>query len=90
EDVHVVDAYGVAGLTRLHNVRDEGGPVLGPVLLHYLNQDEVQLVQEEGVAGGSRGALAQSEDEVHDEGLDALSLHHRERLPSGLDGSLED
>ena len=38
EDDHVVGTEGLAGLAGPHDVRDERGPVLGPLLLHNLHQ----------------------------------------------------
>ena len=48
-----------------------------------LNEDKVELVQEQVVLVGSLSGLAQFENQLNNEALDTVTLHGRQRLPSG-------
>ena len=66
------------------------GPIVRPILLHNLHQDDVELAHEELLLPIVLFIARARDDEVDDERLDARTLLCRERLPSELDRVLKD
>mmetsp|Transcript_27650 Transcript_27650/g.70460 ORF Transcript_27650/g.70460 Transcript_27650/m.70460 type:complete len:1163 (-) Transcript_27650:210-3698(-) len=90
EDDHVVLAQRLVRLRGVHNVGDERRPVVWPVLLHNLHQDHVELRHEELLRTVRLLIRRSSDDQIHNERLDASALLGRQRLPTEFDGILQD
>jgi hypothetical protein len=85
QDGHGVLAQRLVGFAGAYNVRDEGRPLVGPVLLQDVNQHEVEFV-EVGLFSPKCCLIGGNlNDEVADVGLDAFPLSIRKRAPSTLD-----
>mmetsp|Transcript_2464 Transcript_2464/g.8864 ORF Transcript_2464/g.8864 Transcript_2464/m.8864 type:complete len:326 (+) Transcript_2464:3359-4336(+) len=90
EDHHAVLTQRLRGLGGAHQVRDEGLPLGGPLVLEHLHQDDVQLVDEHLLRPKQRLVRAQLDDQVRHVVLDAVALLRREDVPPELDLRLED
>mmetsp|Transcript_2101 Transcript_2101/g.4796 ORF Transcript_2101/g.4796 Transcript_2101/m.4796 type:complete len:390 (+) Transcript_2101:2227-3396(+) len=89
QDLHVVPAQRLVRLPRLHDLRDEVLPVVRPLLLEDLDEDEVELRELHLGAEQRdlvRGVAHDHRDNVR---LDRLALVRRQHLPSVLDAVLK-
>jgi hypothetical protein len=90
QDLHVVGADGLGRLGGLDEVGDEGGPVLGPLVLGDLHQHHVKLVDEGLLLAHDLLIARYFQNHVHNKVLNALSLFAGKNVPSGFDTSLKD
>lgn len=74
QDVHVVLAYALAGLTRGNNFREEVPPLLRPLILHNLHQHFVQLPHEHTLGMKGLGVRALFNDRFDNVVLDPLCV----------------
>lgn len=71
KDCHIVFTDGEAGVARLYDFVDEGGPVVRPLLLQDGDQDQIQFVQESAFAAELLLGTGVLDDKIDDEVPDA-------------------
>ena len=90
QNEEVVLAERLARFRRRDEVADEGRPVVRPLLLHHLHEDDVELVHEELVGAQQLLRRRALDHHVHDKVLDPPALRVGQRPPPRLDHRLED